>query len=188
MEIFSENIIVLILTLLVLVFVRELISEFIFNFLKKWHARIKKFVEDEKDTLDYKEVKGEVRGKVKECFDRKFGESLIQAQLIEKRGSKKGLGFITEWVSRIEFLVFGFLTVVLFFEGHTLLSLGGVKIFGAFLGGWLGIKVLSNYGVWSDSIVGKAYYHTSLLGALMNIAAGTLAGYLLYLTLSLCLV
>ena len=59
-------------------------------------------------------------------------------------------------------------------------DLDKIKSFGFFLGGWLGIKILSSHRPWSDYIAGKAYYHISLIGTLFNIITGIFVGWLIY--------
>ncbi len=117
------------------------------------------------------------RGKIKSFVkERKNPESLEQINLIEVREEK--LSSITKTVAIIELLVFSGLTLLLFNEEPS--TMGKVKIFGAFFGGWLTLKILSNHKPWSDEIAGKAHYHTSLIGTLLNVLTGFIVGWLIY--------
>ncbi len=154
------QLIFLTLALLVVVVFRTIIIP---KFMENLHKKIKNFVQEiSKDT---------------QISEKSREESMEQLNLIEKRKDK--LGFITIWVGRIELFVFIFLTILIFIECSSVLA--GSKVFGAFLGGWIAIKVLSNHGPWSDKVVGKAYYHQSLIGTLLNVAAGFISGLLIYL-------
>ena len=144
--------------LVIIVFRRVIIP----GFMKDWHTKIKLFVEEmEKDPNLLPKTKK---------------ESVEQLYLVEKR---KKLEFITIWVSRIEMVVFIVLTISILHKPLPLLE--GAKTFGAFLGGWLAIKILTSHGPWSDKVVGKAYYHQSLIGTLLNVLAGLISGYFIYL-------
>ncbi|MBI3626749.1 hypothetical protein HY224_01765 [Candidatus Uhrbacteria bacterium] len=137
-------------------------------FMQNWRGKIKKFVEN-------LIKKANTENRKNECT-----ESLEQSSLIDKREEEDGLIFITKWVAVIELVVFIGITLLIFNEEPALSALNKAKIFGAFLGGWLGIKVLSSHGAWSDKIVGKAHYHTSLIGTLFNVIVGFISGWLLY--------
>lgn len=128
-------------------------------FMRSWQGKIKKFIEQ-------RNTSGESR------------ESLEQANLIGERTEE--LGFITKTVAIIELAVFGSLTLLMFNEEPVLSALGMARTFGAFLGGWLTLKILSHHIPWSDKIAGKAYYHTSLIGSLLNVITGFVAGWLIY--------
>lgn len=126
-------------------------------FMCNWRAKIKSFIRGE---------------------DNNNSKSLTQANLIEARNEK--LGFIVQTVAIIELLVFGGLTLLLFNEKPSLSALSIAKTFGAFLGGWLTLKILGDYRPWSDDIAGKAWYHTSLIGTLFNVTTGFITGWITY--------
>lgn len=130
-------------------------------FMQSWRGKIKRFINQNNIPASREELQ----------------KSREQAELIEKR--EEELGFITKTVVMIEILVFSGLTILIFTEG-SLTVLSKAKTFGAFLGVWLTIKVLSSHRPWSDVIIGKAYYHTSLIGTLLNVATGFIVGWLIY--------
>ena len=127
--------------------------------------KLKKLEELELKTLDDNEngravkILEEVKKVMEETFQKIFS--------MEKRAS--GLNWLTKTISIIEFSMFVILTSFLFLTGSYLLSV--VKIVGAFMGGWMTIKLLIQHDAWNDRFVGKAYYYISLLGTLLNIAA-----------------
>lgn len=135
--------------------------------LEWFRGKIKKFIEGTKKT------------EFVSCEN--YKKSLRSANLIKER--EKNLGWITKIVTIIELIMFGGLTLLLILEKNfqkDFQILGTMKTFGAFLGGWLGIKVLSSHGAWSDPIAGKAYYHISLFGTLLNVGVAFLAALLSY--------
>lgn len=130
--------------------------------------KVRQFIEQKERDFDSKQNFENDKEKIR--------ESLKQANLIDERETK--LGWITKCVAIIELIIFGGLTLLMLNENSSILET--MKIFGAFLGGWLGIKVLSSHGAWSDPIVGKAYYHISLFGVLLNVTVAFSAVYLIY--------
>ena len=107
-------------------------------------------------------------------------DAIVQAILIGDR--TKGLNWLTSLIAFLEAVVFGVITFLLFRENlNDAKLLDAFKTFGSFLGGWLAIKVLSSHQAWSDAFAGKAYYYISLLGTILNILLGSLAGYTFYL-------
>ena len=120
-----------------------------------------------------------LRDRIKDFIKSKadIAEAKEQADLIEAR--EKELWWLTAIVALLESAVFGSLAFLIFLEGPDLF-LEKIKIFGAFLGGWLGIKVLSSHKPWSNQIVGKAYYHISLIGTLINITVSFFTGFLIF--------
>src|SRR3989344_2378639 len=119
--------------------------------------KVRSFIEQKEKDLSSKQNSEEEKKAVK--------EALKQADLIDERETK--LGWITKCVAIIELIVFGGLTLLMLNRNLPILEI--MKTSGAFLGGWLGIKVLSSHGAWSNPIVGKAYYHISLFGTLLNV-------------------
>lgn len=160
-KVYFQLIFITLSVLVIIIFKKIIIPEF----MKNWDKKIRDFV---KEISDDSEILEETKK-----------ESLEQSNLIEKRRGK--LDFVTTEVGSIELVVFMILTVLLFRECTSVLE--GAKTFGAFLGGWMVIKILTNHGPWSDKVVGKAYYHQSLIGTLLNVMAGFISGWLIYLAL-----
>ena len=129
------------------------------SFMKTRRDAIKTFIDNNANKDDLEEKK-----------------SIRQAELIEKRG--KELHFITSAVANLEIIIFILLTIFVFrFEASPLKIF---SIIGGTLGVWLTWKILTSHVPWSDIVVGKAYYHLSLLGTLANIASGIVIGFLIY--------
>lgn len=130
---------------------------------------------------DFNEIKCKIKDdKIRDGIESEIlkyrKDALAQAILGESRFSS--LSFLTKITSIIELIIFSALILVLLYSGESLLV--GVKVFGAFLGGWIGIKTLVNQVAWSDPYVGKGYYYISLFGTLINIATGVLTSLFLY--------
>lgn len=143
-------------------------------FLKFLREKVKDFI------INSKKIKEIFKkdDKVLETSYDPIEEAKRQTDIIEER--ERGLWWLTLIVSLIELAIFGILSFLIFKDESTISFFGKIKIFGAFLGGWLGIKVLSNHKAWSNEIVGKAYYHISLIGTLFNILIGSFAGWIIY--------
>lgn len=149
--------------------------------LKMFRNRVNKHLEN----TDFKAGKEVFSKSSIELVDDKLEEkrryAIIQAILIGDRA--KGLNWITTFIALVEAVVFSVITYLLFRNGFNtdVQLLAGLKVFGSFLGGWLAIKILSSHQAWSDAFAGKAYYYISLLGTILNIFIGSLAGYIFYL-------
>ncbi len=142
-----------------------IIGAFLHNLREKVTKHIKSKIEIKEDEK-----------KVLPDLEKKINEALVQSILIRSRSSE--LRWFTKAVSLIELSVFANLTLLLFYQAANLLD--GVKILGAFLAAWLGIKTLISHHAWPDPFVGKAYYYISLFGTLLNVAAGFFLGLFLY--------
>lgn len=123
----------------------------------------------------------EIPKEVDEKLEKIRSDAIVQAILIGDRA--KELNWITMLISLLEATVFSAVTFLLFRENFFKVNpelLDAFKVFGSFLGGWLAIKVLSTHQAWSDAFAGKAYYYISLLGTILNILLGSIAGYIFY--------
>lgn len=141
----------------------------IYCFVLSSHRKIKKFIDDNVSTPSG--VGGNEQSEMRE-----EEKSKRQAELVAKRD--KNLSWITHIVGSIEMLAFVLLTVFLLNDA-TSSNLDKIKYWGVFLVGWLGIKILSSHRPWSDYIAGKAYYHISLIGTLLNVITGVAVGWLI---------
>lgn len=137
------------------------------------------------DFINGKEVFTKSSIKIPERVDKKLEkircDAIVQAILIGDRA--KELNWITALMSLLEAAIFGAVTFLLFRNSFFRVNselLDAFKVFGSFLGGWLAIKVLSTHQAWSDAFAGKAYYYISLLGTILNISLGSIAGYIFY--------
>lgn len=143
------------------------------------------------DFKNGKEVFTKASTKIPEGVNKKLEEirfdAIVQAILIGDRA--KELNWITALISLLEATVFGAVTFLLFRDNFFRVNselLDAFKVFGSFLGGWLAIKVLSTHQAWSDAFAGKAYYYISLLGTILNILLGSIAGYIFYRFIYFC--
>lgn len=87
---------------------------------------------------------------------------------------KKELGFITITVGIFEILGFGFLTVLLL--GKYIYAEVFIALF-KYIGGWIAIKALGNYGQWSGAILGRACFYIFIIGTFLNIISAILLGF-----------
>ena len=149
-----------ILTILALLL--AIISQIIIPcFIKKYHSKIRLFIENNADET------------IKEQ------NAIRQAYLIEKRFEKlSSIAIITAW---IELLFFILLTILLFKTAPLNSNFEIIKVFGIFIGGWLGFKILGHYPPWSNAVAGKAYYYISLITTLFNIIIAFIIGWILYI-------
>jgi len=99
------------------------------------------------------------------------------ASLVKNRYQK--LGYITLAAAIIEYLFFAMLA--LYFLRDNKLADIEIGNFFKFLTGWLAIKTIPNYKMWSHLIVGKAYFYRSLFGTILSISAGLLLGFVTFI-------
>lgn len=98
-------------------------------------------------------------------------------QNLEKRS--QSLGYITKITVATELLFFILAAILIFLTAPSSFEI--IKTFGVLTVGWLGIKTLSSHPIWSNIMAGKAYYHISLIGSLLNIITGFVVGWLIYI-------
>lgn len=87
------------------------------------------------------------------------------AESVETRS--KELGYIVKIVACIEYLFFGALSFWFFRDGQ--ITDSEIGSFFTFFAGWLAIKMIPSYQLWSHEIVGKAYFYRSLFGTIISI-------------------
>lgn len=112
-------------------------------FLKFLREKVRDFIINSKKIEEIFKIKKD--DQVSEIYDNPIEKAKRQADPIEER--ERGLRWLTFIVSLIELAIFGLLSFLIFKDELTFSFFGKIKIFGAFLGGWLGIKVLSSHKV-----------------------------------------
>jgi hypothetical protein len=87
---------------------------------------------------------------------------------------RKQTGLITKIIGLIKNVLFGALAFFVInpqdFDVNKFLTLG------AYVGGWLGLKVFGNYEHWSDPVIGRATFYVYFIGSLFNIALSIFLG------------
>ncbi len=87
------------------------------------------------------------------------------------------LGYIGKSVACLEFAFFGALSSRFLYGGQ--ITDSNIINFLTVFAGWLAIKMIPSYWMWSDKMVGKAYFYRSFFGTLISIASSIFAGYII---------
>lgn len=86
-------------------------------------------------------------------------------------------GYITKIVSLTEFIFF--ITLTVWFQYDNKISSEEVDKFLKYFAGWLAIKTIPNYHLWSHKEVGKSYFYRSLFGTVISIMFSIIAGFMI---------
>lgn len=90
--------------------------------------------------------------------------------------SKDKHTWLNTLMGNIEFVLFALATVLILTSYNNLFRYDASSRLFIITAGWLGIKIVGNYGQWSGDIYGRATYYMFFLGSILNIGFGIMIG------------